>query len=42
MTLAQLFASDEPSNSLADDLNGLLNRLTVGHARRMDVLGFAS
>lgn len=42
MTLAQLFASDEPSNSLADDLNGLVNRLTVGHARRMDILGFAS
>ena len=42
MTLAQLFVSDQPSNSLADDLNGLVNRLTVGHARRMDVLGFAS
>ncbi len=42
MTLAQLFISNEPGVSIADDLNGLVNRLTVGHARRMDVLGFAS
>lgn len=42
MSLAELFVSSEPSESIADDLNGLVNRLTVGHARRMDVLGFAS
>jgi hypothetical protein len=37
--LAHLFISSE---SVADELSGLVNRLTVGHARRMDVLGFAS
>ena len=42
MSLAELFISSEPSESLVEDLNGLVNRLTVGHARRMDVLGFAS
>ncbi len=42
MSLAELFISSEPSESLVEELNGLVNRLTVGHARRMDVLGFAS
>ena len=42
MSVAELFISSEPTESLADELNGLVNRLTVGHARRMDVLGFAS
>ena len=42
MSLAELFISSELSESLVEDLNGLVNRLTVGHARRMDVLGFAS
>ena len=42
MSLAELFISLEPSESLVEELNGLVNRLTVGHARRMDVLGFAS
>jgi hypothetical protein len=42
MSLAELFISNEATESLVEDLNGLVNRLTVGHARRMDVLGFAS
>lgn len=40
-SLAELFISNE-QNSIAEELSGLVNRLTVGHARRMDVLGFAS
>lgn len=42
IALAELFISNQESENLTDDLNGLVNRLTVGHARRMDVLGFAS
>jgi hypothetical protein len=42
VALAELFISTESTNSTAEDLTGLVNRLTVGHARRMDVLGFAS
>jgi len=42
VALAELFISSESSDSIVDDLTGLVNRLTVGHARRMDVLGFAS
>ena len=42
MALAELFIREEASESVVDDLTGLVNRLTVGHARRMDVLGFAS
>ncbi len=40
--LAELFISSEPNELSAEDVTGLVNRLTVGHARRMDVLGFAS
>lgn len=40
--LAELFVSSENIDSVVEELNGLVNRLTVGHARRMDVLGFAS
>ena len=40
MELAQLFISKEAN--VGSDIDGLVNRLTVGHARRMDVLGFAS
>ena len=39
--LSELFITTEPTSAI-DDLSGLVNRLTVGHARRMDVLGFAS
>lgn len=38
--LADLFITEE--TNVGEDMNGLVNRLTVGHARRMDVLGFAS
>jgi hypothetical protein len=40
--LAELFISSEPNELSAEEVTGLVNRLTVGHARRMDVLGFAS
>lgn len=40
MELAQLFITEEAN--AGSDIDGLVNRLTVGHARRMDVLGFAS
>lgn len=40
--IAQLFISKDSDSSISDDINGLVNKLTVGHARRMDVLGFAS
>lgn len=41
-SFAELLLADESSESIPAALDSLLNRLTVGHARRMDVLGFAS
>lgn len=40
--IAQLFISKDSATSISDDISSLVNKLTVGHARRMDVLGFAS
>lgn len=40
--IAELFISKDSDSSIGDDITALVNKLTVGHARRMDVLGFAS
>ena len=41
-SFADLLLANESNESIPAALDSLLNRLTVGHARRMDVLGFAS
>ena len=41
-SLRELFLTPPPEGSDAQDMATLVNRLTVGHTRRMDALGLAS